>query len=588
MSDYIKSFEWLIDDNTVIKIESISYYLNKQISDHSIIGISEGKIVLCNTDNSDMQFDSISNTLFLEDNTDYWVSYDDCSDLIDVVAIKQVLSKSMDGKGILNSGNYVGILDLGITDFSIVVKSKKINYDQDFQFLRDGISEFCSDLLTRSSSYYSEHFHKTDEYSNDKVNYSELAYVKEMLSPDKFPSWIDYFLLHAEHKYLPETRIKNLCEIDDLEAEDYLNALTKNEVFYTNKIRGRAGRIGYAPIECETKEYEITYDTVENRFVKFFVLFLFNYLNETLEKVDNTNVKLMSELDSMRRILEEKLENYFWKKISSLEEIPFNSQVLQKKYPYNAIFQMYTEFVLRSEVNLGDIDRKYLAGQKDAPMLYQYWVFIKLFKYLSDKYEDNYITSDWISYDGRNLTFSLIEGRSCYAKFDLGDNTELRLLYNKTYDSNHEIWSGRSYSHELKPDISLELFKDEDLVSIIHFDAKYRRPLNGADVPDDINKMHAYKDGILGTIGSYAICLADTPINYHEEELGWENKGLFPGVGACPLNLNPDTIESEMGYIYEIVDKFVHIEITNNTNRFSRKRLQSYYSLLRRMMTIEE
>ncbi len=587
MSRYIKRFEWIVKDNTIIKIESINAYLSNQISEDTKIDITEGSIILCNTEESDMQYDEISNTLILVDNTDYWVSYDEDSSVIDTAILDNMLSKRLDGKGLLNSGNYVGILDLGRLEFSVVIKSKKVNYERDFQFLRESISDFCSDLLTRSSSYYSEHFHKSEEYAGEKINYSELAYLREMLSPDKFPSWIDYFLMHAEHKYIPETTLKPLCEIDELDADEYLSARTKKEVFKTNKICLRAGQIGYAPVECETTEYEITYDTAENRFIKFFILFIYNYLNEIMSKINENNSKLKSEVSTMQEIVEEKLENTFWRKISNIEDIPFNSQVLQKKYPYNLIFQMYTEFTLKSEVDLGEIDRKYIAGQKDAPMLYQYWVFIMLFKYLSKKYEDKYVTSDWISYDDKNLTFTLAEGRKCYAKFDLGNNKELQLLYNKTYDNNHVIWSGRSYSHELKPDISLELFKDDDLVSIIHFDAKYRKPFNGADVPDDINKMHAYKDGIIGTIGSYAICLADSPVNYYEDERGWDS-GIFPGVGACPLNLNPDTIDAEMNYIYSIVDKFVQIEINNNTNRFSHKRLQSYYSLMRKMMLIEE
>lgn len=588
MSQVLKGFEWKNHNKCILKIESVNAYLADLLFNAKVVFANDNELFLSCVAEGDMEYDETTNTLILCDNSDYWVTYDNETVLFDVFALENILVKKNDGKGILNSKNYVGILDLALEDYSIVVKSKKVNYDRDFIYLRNCISDFCSDLLSRSSSYYSEHFSKTTKFASNQVNYSELAYLRSMFSPDKFPAWIDYFIMHAEHRYDAEMKLKPLYEIEEIDAEEYMKALSSNDIFYTKRVQGIAGRVGYAPYECKATDYELTYDIVENRFVKFFVRYIFDYLCELSDKADVKNVKLATELEKMRTIIGEKLEHPFWNNISSMERVPFNSQILQKKYPYNLIFQMYTDFTLKSDINLGDIDYKYMVGQKDAPMLYQYWVFIMLFKYLSKKYEDNYVTSDWITYDGKNLSFTLIEGRTCFAKFDIDEETQLHLLYNKTYDREHVIYSGRSYSHELKPDISLELFNNDKLIAIVHFDAKYRLPINGTDVPDDINKMHAYKDGIIGTIGSFAICLADEQVIYHEEEQGWENDGLFPAVGACPLNLNPDTIDYEMNGIYNIVDEFVHIEINKNVNRFSKNHLQRYYSLLRKMMTIKE
>ena len=92
----------------------------------------------------------------------------------------------------------------------------------------------------------------------------------------------------------------------------------------------------------------------------------------------------------------------------------------------------------------------------------------------------------------------------------------------------------------------------------------------------------------MGTVGAFAICLADKPIIYHEEEKGWEKDGVYPAVGACPLNLNPETIEVELNYIYGLVDEFTKIDIDNSANRFSRKRVEKYYALYRRLMKVKE
>ena len=583
----IKSLEWRCKDKSVLKIESISAYLQDELSvEH--VPTDLGWLDITISEKSDIQYEKEANKVVLIDNTDYWITYEENSEYFDTVSLVELLVRSLEGKGILNSRNYVGILDIGISDFEIIVKSKKSSYERDFKFLRESISNFCDDLLSRSSSYFSEHFEKSNDYVTDKVNYADIAYLRDMLSPDKFPSWIDYFVHHAEHKYIAEEQEKYISDIDDVDPMAYMDGLLGNQLVRTSKIRGRAGKFGQAPQFVRSVGYTITYDTNENRFVKFFVYFLRDFLQDVLNEISEENIKLHREVGKLHQIVSEKLENPFWKNISHMENLPFNSQVLQKKYPYNLIFQMYTDFSMKSKVSLGSLDKSFLAGQKDTPILYQYWVFIMLFKFLSKKYEERYVASDWIFYDKNGLTFTLEEGRKSFAKFIIDDDTQMDLLYNKTYDSKHVIGAGRSYSHELKPDISLELFKGNELVAIMHLDAKYRLPINGTDVPDDINKMHAYKDGILGTVGAFAVCLADKPIVYHEEEKGWESDGIYPAVGACPLNLNPETLDKELGYIYNLIDEFARIDVDNSARRYSRKHLEKYYALYRKLMKVKE
>lgn len=587
MNLFIKSLEWICDNKSIFKLESINAYLQDLISKERI-QTDLGWIDIGIVEKSDIQYVQEESSIIISDNTDYWITYDEESTNIDTISLADVLTRRLDGKGILNSRNYVGILDVGISDFEIVVKSKKMNYERDFNFLRESISEFCDDLLSRSSSYFSEHFEKSDEYVTDEVNYADIAYLRCKLSPDNFPAWVDYFIYHAEHKYIAEEQEKSISEIDEIVPESYMDSLIGNQLVRTKKVRGRAGNLEKAPQFVKSVGYQVTYDTNENRFVKFFVTFLRDYLQDVLNDIDEENGKLHREVEKMLQIVSGKLENPFWKNISNMDNLPFNSQVLQKKYPYNLLFQMYTDFSMKSKVSLGQLDRSFIVGQKDTPMLYQYWVFIMLFKFLARKYDERYVTSDWIFYDKNGLTFTLQEGRKSFARFIIDNNTQMELLYNKTYDRRHVIGAGRSYSHELKPDISLELFKGRDLVAIMHLDAKYRLPLNGSDVPDDINKMHAYKDGILGTVGAFAICLADKPIVYHEEEKGWETEEVYPAVGTCPLNLNPETLEQELDYIYRLVDEFAKIDINNFAQRYSRKHLVKYHALSRKLMKVKE
>ena len=225
MSQVLKGFEWKNHNKCVLKIESVNAYLADLLFNAKVVFANDNELFLSCVAEGDIEYDEITNTLILCDNNDYWVTYDNETVLFDVFALENILVKKNDGKGILNSKNYVGILDLALEDYSIAVKSKKVNYDRDFNYLRNCISDFCSDLLSRSSSYYSEHFSKTTEFVSNQVNYSELAYLRSMFSPDKFPAWIDYFIMHAEHRYDAEMKSKSLYEIEEIDAEEYMKNL---------------------------------------------------------------------------------------------------------------------------------------------------------------------------------------------------------------------------------------------------------------------------------------------------------------------------------------------------------------------------
>lgn len=275
MNCYIKSLEWICDGTSILKLESIDAYLRDLMSTERIMTDS-GWIEISIVEESDIQYEQENNRIILSDNTNYWITYNEESNNIDTMSLSEVLVKNLDGKGMLNSRNYVGILDVGIKDFEIIVKSRKLNYERDFDFLRESISEFCDDLLSRSSSYFAEHFEKSDKYVADKINYADIAYLKNKLSPDNFPAWVDYFIHHAEHKYVEEEQNKSISDIDEIIPEAYMDALSGNQLVQTERVRGRAGQLGRAPQFIRSSEYRVTYDTNENRFVKFFVVFLKN------------------------------------------------------------------------------------------------------------------------------------------------------------------------------------------------------------------------------------------------------------------------------------------------------------------------
>jgi predicted component of viral defense system (DUF524 family) len=164
------------------------------------------------------------------------------------------------------------------------------------------------------------------------------------------------------------------------------------------------------------------------------------------------------------------------------------------------------------------------------------------------------------------LSVTLKSGKDHFIEYKFPDQISLRIYYNKVYNSNRSIYYGRSVSHNLDPDISVELFKDEKLFGMIHFDAKYKVDENGSYKMDDLNKMHTYKDGIIGTLGAYIIGPINSYEIFHQEEFGFtvKDKISFPSVGAIPFNVTTTDRLQETQYIIDIIEEFIKLGKTEN------------------------
>lgn len=492
----------------------------------------------------------------LYENTDYWIEFDE-NTVQNEALLEKLLARRNGCMGIINSGNYVGYLEEGCFAPLPPVEfvSRKLRYEEDYSYLQEALVDFFYGLLERGSSFFGKHYRKSDEVlTGGKEPYSQLAYVKSLFRPDRLPEWVEYLLYHSDYSYLGGRVTLPACQAQDITPEALADALRPD-----NLVRGRSRLGDFYPRELECERMVMTYDTPENRFVKFFLLRLMEFLEECGRGNTDMTHKIQYEVSRMRLELEEYLEHPFWSGIGSMERVPGNSQILQRKYPYNMLFTAYHNLDLRPALTLNELDEAYVTGQKDVPMLYQYFVFLKLFEYLGKQYPQEAVQADFIKYHEKGMDFTLREGGVRRAEFLAGGNRTLRLYYNKTYRASNCIYEGRSYSHSLKPDISLELFEGETLLGLIHFDAKYKTPAGGLCEEADIDKMHAYKDGILGSLGAYAVCLSEKKCLFVEEEYGMCEEGrLFPSVGAFPLHPG-QKVQRQLADIFAMTEAFVRL-----------------------------
>ena len=245
----------------------------------------------------------------------------------------------------------------------------------------------------------------------------------------------------------------------------------------------------------------------------------------------------------------------------------------------------------------------YSAGKKNVATLYEYWLFFKLLELTSQFFDIQ--TKDklqLVNFDSDKINLNLIQGktRMVYGQQEtLSRKINVALYYNRTFskvaDDNDPIHKAGSWTMAMRPDYTLSLWPGEiseieaekqDLITHIHFDAKYR--LNKITLEDtnseeedllvekkeqecgiykraDLLKMHAYKDAIRRTSGAYILYP------------GTENKSMkgfhevVPGLGA--FSIRPGHWEEDSISLKQfIADVKAHM-----LDRTSQREKSSYY-----------
>ena len=278
------------------------------------------------------------------------------------------------------------------------------------------------------------------------------------------------------------------------------------------------------PLQIANLRFISTTNTVENRFVKFFL----EDIQSVCLRVLTANVGL--DIQNKAKRLQLKVHFYlhtpFFKEIQRLSYVPSSSSVLLRKSGYKEIYYHFVQSKFSFRPILEDMRRQALrAGLKNIATLYELWVFFKIAENL---FENKTIQE---TFHGRNLKNGEMVGGYTW------EADQYQLSYNKTYTHNNL----GSYSVNLRPDIS---FKKEGKLHL--FDAKYKFNSNSSEgdvlvrvvKPEDIHKMHAYLDAINSAQTAIVIYPGTEYIFYDRSHILKTTIGPINdlnGVGALPL-----------------------------------------------------
>ena len=467
--------------------------------------------------------------IYLMEWTDYYVESKN-NDLKMVLINGKPARKLKNGLFVISFGNFVGISELvllfedgRVTKVSVEVLSFKLlkMYPRLFSSLKARYDwvEKLSNLqnafvrtLTSEILQYSRaipfHLESPTAFvvkESDKPINELFAYHYLRSNKERIIEAFETVLRKIKRKLVVEEEWLKPDEVDEITPETLIS-IVQNPEYLAPAGEGVliAERLnGYAPTKLRSFQKYESFDTPENRFVKYFLSLLVEWGERVLETFGSNSV---AEIDPIKELLEELefIKSYgVWEDVGEMTLFPYTSQTLLKGDGYRDLLELYREFTAYAPFFEG-LQRA--IDNKDIAMLYEYWCFFKLVEelgaILGKKRLKLIITP----------AGELSEGGDVYVQFDNG----WRLYYNKRLTP--QKWS---YSVTLRPDFSL--FTGDPgrtgtkLLGV--FDAKFKldivdesREIKNFDVEEeeversgnyttwakleDIYKMHTYRDAL--------------------------------------------------------------------------------------------
>ncbi|WP_026496708.1 restriction endonuclease-like protein [Butyrivibrio sp. WCD3002] len=442
---------------------------------------------------------------FFFEQTDYEViiKSNDGSDLSfwnENYSIRDKIGTAYDGDNTLLSGiihfeNMAGYSDFEIyadgrryLTLRIEVFPSKITYKEDYQKMIDDISEMVSEVAIDFMQKTYQTFSLGHTQSTVLSVYFQILSVifKDYMNAVNRIISVPNHKLITEHEVMPYYKAKRT----DKTSINWLKKrqdrmIIKDGVVYAERLL--------------TAKKQLTYDTEENRFVKFI-------LKSTVRKLDtfikrykkNAEVvenKVLEDAERMKRDVKRVMNSSFLQDVSEYHAAKSMSLVFGMAPGYRELYKCYLMLSKSLSVN-GDV---FKMSVKDTALLYEYWCFIKLFNILKKEYK--LVSPDIVKVDNNGITITLIRGKRSEAKF-FNPNTgeHITLVYNPGESQTQTV--------NQRPDNVLELEKrGSDVAYKYVFDAKYRieKDPSGPYYPDnkpgpkvdDINTMHRYRDSIV-------------------------------------------------------------------------------------------
>lgn len=440
--------------------------------------------------------------IYLKEYTDYEIIIESKSDSFiefdhDNINIRNKLTPTgRTGKllsGIINFSGDIGYSDLYVKvdgrihlKVTLEVMPSKLDYKEDYEAILEDVNE---EIYNLAYGFLARTYLGT-EINNRNSNtpsefYSIFTYIYE-----KLIRAVNLVIANPHHELMKESSICKYHMLKNTNKET-LKWLEKR----THLLKKTED--GYIPREALQVRKTITYDTRENRFLKFILLRitdkLRNFLKIYTRHKTNPDSKVINKLNAMEREINKKLNTSFLKDIGRDYINTDVSLVFIMAAGYKEIYKYYLMLQKGLSINNNILN----ISIKELSLLYEYWCFIKINSLLQKKYK--LITADFIKVYKDGLFISLKKGETSTLKYE---NPETKEEFEVTYNSKKG-----SKTVAQKPDNVFGIHKRGSKKTFeFVFDAKYKIDTTykyckdyGGIGPkeEDINTMHRYRDAII-------------------------------------------------------------------------------------------
>jgi len=494
----------------------------------------------------------------------------------------QFVLKRFDGRVFeVNFRNFVGLTRIGNVNLRVI--NKKIS-DTLFDSMLGYITEKYADLIFSFNTPVGLEYEK-DRPGQD-ILFLQYLFLKKYLvdgSPDL--DEITGLILSRPHRKIVSETIKSpIDEIDRLDPGLLLSLFSDpgkmvklgagHPLASSSAARAVFERTGeyYFPTEAEKSKKYHSFDTNENRFIKYFLEEILKKL-KIIETVLGTRsgTWLNPDISENIRRLKQKtsyfLSDPMWHEVGRMTFVPGQSTVLQRREGYRHLLRLYALLNLVSRYQFVMKDFKNLIEIKDVPTLFEYWCFFLVKDILDAKFKGTGAAS---IVTNRETEKVVQEG----VRIAYGDGIALR--YNAGYSGSMGLRLGiddneisdypisESYSHNLRPDIVIEKDGGKKLI----LDAKYKGKNGGSGFygeeeggtiveckEEDLDKMHTYRDAIRDVLGAFALYPGEKAVVFPPH--CYESRS--EGVGAVALKpvagnkAKPEHLEN----LTKIIDAFL-------------------------------
>lgn len=495
------------------------------------------------------------------------------------------------------------------------VRSTKLHYVKHYRWMLKDIAEQYSELLLERFAATEQRFQLAK--GDASTLYQRFAFLKHLISGEQFEAAIQQVLGRPHRTWVDQEELRRPGERLPATAH-----LSRRVVGATGPRIMWPGHPIALPIQIPVRASVETTDTPENRFAKF-ALTRWRDVTLDIERMlrqegeSSPVARGRVEVRLVQERLDELLSAPLFAEVGPLLQMPTNSQVLQKRAGYRDVLRAYVQFEAAAALTWKGGEDVYQAGQRNVAALYEYWVFLRLREVVRSLCEDR-LYEETLFEQRNGLMVTLKRGETLSISGNVarhGRRLRLELYFN------HRFAGTDSWTMPMHPDCSLRICPGEgnqvpfDEVWV-HFDAKYRidhwkeifgseqqdlgqpggggaqesraPPKAGRSTRDDLLKMHAYRDAIRKSAGSYVIYPGSAQKDENDQPPFRMYHEILPGLGAFVLR--PTESGKAMGFeavrdfIRDVLDHVASQATQHERGRYWERQAYDDRSLPRRVV----